>query len=478
MEAAATPDAWRPQTARIGPIDNETKRRLTLGFISNWISKLSSSIITFVQVPVFLHFWSVGLYGEWVIVNSIPSYLAFTNIGFGNVAGNDMTMRTSGGDQAGALSVFQSCFWLIACICGAVGLLLGPILYFLPVDRMLKLHEINPIDARWIIFYLGLSVLMGQLEQLMSSAYSCVGRYPYGSFIKSMMSLVQVGLMLVPVAMGKGARTTALVYAAANIAGTIILGIMVRRDIPWLRYGWQYASWSEIRRMAGPAFAFMGFPLGNAFNLQGTVLAVQYALGPLDVVIFSTARQVSRVALQMVQMVNFTFWPELSLAYGAKNWALVRTLHRRSVQLALGIAVLMVTAMMSFGPWFLTHWTGGHVPPSKGLLAILLLVVVLFAAWSTSSTLQTATNQHQRLSLYYFCGTGVTVLFTYLFAKQWGLWGAAASLLISELVMNSYVLPNSLRLTNDTFGAFARSMLEIPPSLLRRLARSKPGLES
>lgn len=73
--------------------------------------------------------------------------------------------------------------------------------------------------------------------------------------------------------------------------------IKVKFDIPWLRFGWQLASWQEIKRMSGPAIAFMGFPLGNAFNLQGTVLAVQYALGPADVVVFSTARQVSRVAL-------------------------------------------------------------------------------------------------------------------------------------------------------------------------------------
>jgi hypothetical protein len=48
--------------------------------------------------------------------------------------------------------------------------------------------------------------------------------------------------------------------------------------------------------------------------------------------------------------------------------------------------------------------------------------------------------------------------------------------------MNSYVLPNSIRISHDTFPGFLASMIEIPPSfhpqtLLRRLSRSKPGLE-
>ncbi|HEY8996418.1 MAG TPA: polysaccharide biosynthesis C-terminal domain-containing protein [Edaphobacter sp.] len=435
------------------------------------------------QVPVFLHFWGVNLYGEWMIVNSVPSYLAFSNIGFGSVAGNEMTMLNSADDREGALRVFQSCWWLIACVCSFTGVLLAAALYFIPVADGLKLHAIDPIDAKWILLYLGLSVLFGQLEQLLQSAYTCIGRYPYGSFMKNLFSLFAFGATLIPVALGKGPRITALVYASANACFTLTLCFMVRHDIPWIRFGWQHARFSEIRRLAGPAIAFMGFPIGNALNLQGTLMAVGYALGPAQVVVFGTARTVSRVALQMVQMVNTTFWPELSLAYGAKNEQLVRTLHRRACQMAFLIAIVIVTCMMSFGPWFLSRWTGGHVPPSRPLLAILLTVVVFYALWSTSSTLLAATNQHQKLAKYYIIGTSITIVFTFLLAKRFGVYGAAASLLISEAVMNSYVLPASIRLSNDTFRGFFGSMLHYPESLkpqalLRRISRSRPGLES
>jgi O-antigen/teichoic acid export membrane protein len=138
---------------------------------------------------------------------------------------------------------------------------------------------------------------------------------------------------------------------------------------------------------------------------------------------------------------------------------------------------------MTLGPWFLTHWTGGHVPPSRGLLAILLFGVLVYALWSTSSTLATATNLHQRLAVWYVVGTGITVLFTYVLARGYGLYGAAGSLVISEVIMNLYVLPASLRIAHDTFPAFVASLLHYPASLkpgvlLARLSRSKPTLEA
>jgi len=446
-------------------MDASTKRRLMLGFLSNWIGKVAGTIVQLVQVPVFLHFWSVPLYGEWMIVTAIPSYLQLSNFGFGNVAGNEMTMMAARGDREGALRVFQSCWWLITLMCSSCMVLLGAALYLLPASRYLKLHAIGESDTKWVIFYLGCSVLLSQLEALLQSAYRCIGRYPYGSFVKTIFSLVACGMMLIPVSLGAGPRTTALVFAGCNGFFTLVLCVMVRRDIPWIRYGWEHARIAEIRRLTAPALAFMALPLGNALNLQGTLMAVGYALGPTAVVIFGTARTVSRVALQIVQMVNNTFWPEMSAAFGNGDMALTRTLHRRACQLGLAVGVAIVATMLTLGPWFLTHWTGGHVPPSRGLLSILLLVVIANSLWGTSSTLLAAINQHQRLAAIYLFGTSITVVLTYLLAKHFGLYWSAASLLLSELVMNLYVLPASLRLSNDTFAAFLASLLHYPESL-------------
>jgi O-antigen/teichoic acid export membrane protein len=353
-------------------------------------------------------------------------------------------------------------------------------LYFLPAGRILKISHISETDTKWIIFYLAVSILLAQLEQLLQSAYRSIGRYPYGSFVKSAMALAAFSATLISVALGHGARSTAIVFACANIAGTIFLSLLVKHDIPWIEYGWKHARFSEVRRLTRPAIAFMGFPIGNALNLQGTLLAVSYALGPVSVVIFSTARTISRGALQMVQMVNGTFEPELTLSFGAKNIDLTRTLHRRACQLALVVAVVIVAGVMTVGPYVLHSWTGGHVPPSRGLLSLLLLVVVVFALWSTSSTLMTSTNQHQKMAVVYVAATSLTCVACFFFARWEGLYGAAAALLISELAMNVYVLPASLRIAQDTFPAFMASMLTYPQSLnpsalLARLRRPKRG---
>jgi O-antigen/teichoic acid export membrane protein len=449
-------------------MDSHTKRRLVWSFLSATVARLAQTAIQFVQVPVFLHFWSVPLYGEWLILNSIPTYLAFSSAGFGNVAGNEMTMLVAGGDRDAALRVFQSSWWLITGVCTAVTLAVSGLLYFLPAARMLKIQAISEADTKWIIFYLAVSVLLAQLEMLLQSAYRSIGRYPFGTFVKSAMAVIAFACTMIPVALGKGPVATAKVYAAASIGGTIFLAALVKHDIPWIEYGWRHARFAEVQRLFRPAVAFMAFPFGQALNMSGPQFALNYALGPFAVVVFTTARTVSRGALQMVQMVNTTFEPEMTLAYGAKNIDLTRSLHRRACQLALIVAVVVVAGVMTVGPYFLHAWTGGHVPPSRGLLTILLVGVIIYSLWSTSSTLMTATNQHQRLAVIYLIATAVTCVICFAGASMAGLYGAAATLLLAELAMNFYVLPASLRIAHDTVGGFMASMLHYPKSLKPR----------
>ena len=446
-------------------VDDKTLRRLFLGFATTLISRAASTIIQVIQVPVLLAHWGSTLFGVWMILTTVPTYLSFSNSGFGSVAGNEMSMLMARGEQEEALAVFQSTWWLISLMMGGTGLLMCVALYYLPVAHLLNLTSISEYDAKWSLFYLGIALLFNQLETLLQAAYRCITRYSYGNFLKSALSLVAFAVQMIPVFLGYGPRTAAMVFAMANIAVTLILIACVKHDIPWISYGWSHARFSEIKRLTRPALAFIGYPLGNALNLGGSQMAVNYALGPVAVAVFSTARTVSRLALQVVELVKNTVWPELSIAFGAGNMALVRTLHRRACQIALGMSLGMVVVVATLGNSVLRKWTLGKVPASPWLVGILLVVVVFYSLWSTSMTLVQAINKHEKLATVYSIATGVTCVATYFSARAGGLYGAAASLLLSELIMDWYVVPESLRISQDTWGPFLLALLHFPDAL-------------
>ncbi len=101
-------------------MDDRTKRRLFVGFVTTLVGKAAGTLIQLVQVPVLFHYWGRTMFGVWGSYGD--AYVSrFSNTGFGSVAGNEMTMLMARGEQDEALGVFQSCWWLISLMMGATG---------------------------------------------------------------------------------------------------------------------------------------------------------------------------------------------------------------------------------------------------------------------------------------------------------------------------------------------------------------------
>ena len=106
-------------------------------------------------------------------------------------------------------------------------------------------------------------------------------------------------MQMVPVVMGYGPRTTAMVFAMANISGTLILCLMVKHDIPWINYGWQRMRRSSEDQAAYAAVAGVhGISAGECAEHSGVAAGGELCAGATDAVAIFTARTVSRLALQ------------------------------------------------------------------------------------------------------------------------------------------------------------------------------------
>jgi O-antigen/teichoic acid export membrane protein len=439
------------------------KRRLIAGFGANTFSRLSTTLTQIFSVPVFLSHWGVHLYGEWILLNTIPSYLSLSDVGFGSVAGNEMTMLAATDDFEQALVVFQSVWVLTTVITSVLGLLLIGAVWLLPLGRWLHMHAISSADAKRIVLLLGLAVLLGMQETLFQAAFRCVGKYPLGTMAKSLVVLTAFLSTMFGVWLHLSPVPVAELYVAVNVVGVFALWFLLRREVPWIRFGIRHAEWAVIRRLTGPALSFMSFPLVNALNLQGILVVIGYVLGPIAVVTFNTARTISRSAVQGMNLINNAIWPEMSTAFGAGAMDVARMLHRRACQISLLLCLSITLGVAILGDWIWKIWTVGKVPIDPVLLDIMLLQMVVSAFWFTSSVVPMATNQHQRMARAMLTATCLALVLAWslMHVKALGLRGAAIALVAGDAFTAVYVLRESLQLLGDNLGSFARSMLDL-----------------
>jgi len=441
-----------------------------MNFGANTIGKVLGVCVQIVSVPILLHHWGTGLYGEWILLSTIPMYFGMSDIGFGNVAGNEMTMLAAGGKRDEALVVFQSVSLFITAISILVSAFLAPVIWYLPLEKWFQIHLISIHDARLILLMLGLSSLLTLQEGLFHASFRCVGKYALGTTAKSAVQLGTFLGVIIAVSFGANPILVAAITVLINAVGTFALWGLLRTQIDWIRYGVRHARLSTIRRLFAPAVSFMSFPISNLLSLQGILMVIGHVFGPVGVVTFSTARTISRSVLQALQLIGASVWPEVSTAFGSGSVALVRKLHRRSCQLSILLCVATTLFAAVFGNQIWKAWTLGKLATDPVLLNILLFQMLIGSLWVTSSVVPAATNNHQGIAKVMLCASATSLVLSYPLMKVsvLGLRGAAIALVFADAFIALFVLRTSLALAEDTFPEFLRSLLEVPALPYRR----------
>jgi O-antigen/teichoic acid export membrane protein len=144
-------------------------------------------------------------------------------------------------------------------------------------------------------------------------------------------------------------------------------------------------------------------------------------------------RTLSRVALQLTDAVKNSVWPELSAAFGRKDWVLARRLHRAAFQLSMLLATATVILLALAGPRVFALWTHGRLHFDATTFDILLLAVLANSAWNASSSVALSANRHERMSLSYLGLSVASIAIACLLLPRVGLRGAALAMLFADL---------------------------------------------
>lgn len=447
-----------------GPRASGAAGRIAHGLAANIGGTGVTLIIQLVSVPVLLGAWGVPMYGEWLVLSAVPTYVALSDLSFSSVAGNLMVMHEAAGRHTEAVALGRR-LWSIITVMTGIAVLAAVVIALVFGDAFGSGAAIPASEARIVLTALFLQVAVGNQYGVLDTWYRAGGRYPLGTSVRQLGRLLEFGALVGAVLLGARPSTAAIAFLAGSVAGFVVSFVVLRRTVTWSTFRPERPHLQTFRELLAPGVAFMAFPIGNALSLQGFTIVIGGILGAAPLVVFSITRTATRAAMQVMGSLGFSIWPELSRSMGGGDIAEARAIVRRTVQASLAVSMLLVVAIAMLGPTLIRTWTHGMVDPPVVLLYLLLLVMVVNSVWSTLSVVLAATNQHVRLAVVYVGGALAALAASIPLTSAFGLDGAALALLVIEIAMVAYTLPASLRLIEEAPPGFLCSLLDVPETM-------------
>ena len=237
---------------KIGDRGRERYRRAGITASTSFISKALNIVISFVSVPLTIHYLGSERYGVWLVISSLLTWMAMTDFGLaGNALVNVLAESDGKDDRNAAREYAASAFWALS----AIGLVLGIVFLaafpWIPwrtvfnVSATVPAHELQQACALTLIFFVA-----GMPLSILNSVYSA---YQDG-FVMNLWgiasnTLALAGLIIVTQFRG------GLPYLVIALSGTRALVHFANgfylffRRYPWLIPAPTAVRWMRIKRL-------------------------------------------------------------------------------------------------------------------------------------------------------------------------------------------------------------------------------------
>jgi O-antigen/teichoic acid export membrane protein len=383
--------------------------------------------------PVFIHYYGVSKYGEWLVLSAALGYLSTLNFGITSYASNELTMLRKREEMDKYSELQGSTLALLLGMIG-IGLAITSTVFLLPLAKLLHLSTISTSEAQVTALFLGVQAMVNILAIYYINLFMVVEEAHRGWQWDNVRRLGTT-LICVPLGMlGVRFSIIAMGQFGAALITTLLTIYDLKRRMGGLPLGLQGANWKTAKSSLAPSGLFAMIFAQHFLVFQAPVIMLQWTLGPSVVVLFSISRTILSTARQMLTAISSSIAPEITFSFAHRDLKkLLNIFHYSEKIVFAGIPVANLGAFL-LSPILLQLWL--HKPDlfdpiTYGLMA---LISGAMSMREHKQFFQFSTNTHKRLSIIVFFGNILMIAISIPFTQRFGLHGFMSIWLISEML--------------------------------------------
>lgn len=400
-------------------------------------------------VPFYILFWGNELYCDWIVISALTTIFSMSDVGLNNVIQNRFAIKFTEGNIEECKTLITNNYviilgtLIISIICVVAFICLFDIV------EVMNLHALTRNIASFIFILLLIKVFIGMLSGVQDAVYRATHNSSVATYIN------QIGLLATSlITMGCVMFNINLVLLCILITlpqlYLIVFKFYHSKKFFAYKFSLKQLNFSLIKEIILPSISFMSFPIGNAIVLQGFTIVVNNYFGANSVVLYNTTRTLCNFIKTFVATIQNAVWPEYTIAYGNKNYALMRHLHRKVIKVTLLVSITMGCSLILFGPIIYKIWTKGVVVFQYSLMITYVVVLITESLWTSSAVTLMSTNNHSKLGLVYIESSLLSLLIAIFVGNYYPhLWALAGSLVILHIIMIAFAIPFGFKITQD-----------------------------
>lgn len=399
--------------------------------IGSFLLKGVSLLTSFMLVPLTIDYVSPELYGVWLTMSSMLTWLSFMDIGFSQGLKNKLTEAIAKDDWERGKALVSTTYGMMIIIMVPVCVALE---VAIPFVNWAALLNVNPncsdeiANAMYVciafaclqmIVHVLVSVVAAFQKVALSSSFTVIGN------IISLFLIVILTKTCPPSLVVLACTLAAMPILVTIIASLILFNGMFSKVSPNLRY----FNKSYIKELFGLGYKFFIINIQVLVLYQSTNVLISNVSSPMEVTTYNIAYKLLNCAMMIYTMITAPLWPAYTDAYAREDYDWMKKMRKKMTKvLLLSIAGCVLITILS--PYIYKIWVGDSVEVSFVMTSMVCLYVMAYCWMNLNGTFLVGMGKIKIETYLTVIGMIVHIPFSFFLSKYIGCYGVILSMII------------------------------------------------
>ncbi len=415
-------------------------RRIIQNVLSNWVALAVTTAVAFFLSPFVVHHLGNVVYGVWVLIGSIVSYMNLLDLGLRGAVTRYVSKGVAQEEHSEASAAVSGALWIRTWISLAV-ILAGTVLAFV-FNHIFHVPIELQRDAQLALVLTAISVAFSLWGGVFGGVLIAVHRYDLTSSVSIAQTCIRAIGVVSLLHSGHGILALAICDLCAAVLANAAQIIISFRIYPQMRIGFHLPSRPTFAKLW--TYSIYVFLINVALQLTyySSNLIVGASLSPVAVTFYAIGGVLIAYTRQIVTAMTTTFTPLASTFDAQGSHEHLRELLIQGTRAALIISLPICAGLFFRGHTFIRLWMGEqYARPSGTVMQILLLSVIFTCANEACGGIVYGMEKHKRIAFWTLGEAAANIALSVVLVRQIGIYGVALGTTIPSVIIQLLLWP-------------------------------------
>jgi O-antigen/teichoic acid export membrane protein len=277
-------------------------------------------LLNILFVPLFLTFWDVSTYADWILISTIPAILTLGELGLTSYGSNLIVILYNQKKKKKVNYTFQNIIFFSTTIILSLGLVLIFLNYVFNFKSILNINSLDKFEFYIILIFFILKYLLITNFNFISSIFRINNQFHLSVYMQTFFIFSEIIFVSITLYLGGKILEVSAIGFINYVIAFIFSYYLVKKEFLWIKIiNFKNINFLFLKKIFYPSVSFMTVNLCKMILINGTIILLKVFSNELILILYNSLRLIMNGSRQLINILTISFQNQITIDYAKNN---------------------------------------------------------------------------------------------------------------------------------------------------------------